>query len=387
MSITINKSIVREEDDSEKEATEKPVEKIVILGQLMKEVRQTVHHSIDTIMPPDLLLLDSLIVVNLRNKGILTRLYYSEIFDMNTGDVLAASRTTTGKTDNFYLYEYDVENRYAYKIYTASMTRAVLERMSGILITTLLIILLLGYAFWYFIRTIVRQKTLEEMKQDFTNNMTHELKTPISVAYSAVDTLLNFKQGENREKRRQYLNICIEQLSHLRDLVEQILSVSMEQSRNITIKKDNIELKKLFIRIAEQQKLKTDKYIDINIVVSPENLTIRADMTHLHNIISNLTDNAIKYASDDVKIYIKSYMDDTYCIISIKDNGIGISQENQKDIFDKFYRVPQGNLHNVKGYGLGLFYVKTMVEQHGGEITVKSFPRKGSEFIIKIPAK
>jgi K+-sensing histidine kinase KdpD len=385
--ITIDKSIVREEADSGKETAENPVAD-VLFSRLTKEIRQTVHRVIDTIMPVSLPQLDSLIASNFKDKNISTRLYYSEIVDLKTETVIASSRPATMQTKrNSYLYEYDTGNGYAYKAYTASMTQTVLERMSGMLVTTLLTILLLGYAFGYFIRTVVRQKTLEEMKQDFTNNMTHELKTPISVAYSAVDTLLNFKQGESREKRKQYLNICIEQLSYLRDSVENILSASMEQTKDTILHKDTIALSALFAQVGNQQKLKTDKRVDIDMLVRPENLTVCADTTHLYNIISNLIDNAIKYSSDHVKIRIKAYGEDEYVVISVWDNGMGISQENQKHIFDKFYRVPQGNLHNAKGYGLGLFYVKTMIERHNGKITVKSSLRQGSEFNIKIPVK
>jgi len=392
---TITKTIVIEDDDSDKKTSNDTTQLVIgvhkrneiVFSQLIKEIRQTVHHAIDTILPPNLSLLDSLIVSNFKNRGISTRLYYSEIVDMNNNAVLASSLTTSGKTSNFYLYEFDTENRFAYKVYTASMTRAVLERMLGILLTTLLIIFLLGYAFWYFIRTVVKQKTLEEMKQDFTNNMTHELKTPIAVAYSAVDTLLNFKQGENSEKRKQYLNICIEQLSNLRDFVEQILSMSMERSKNIAIKKEKIALKPLLVSITNKQKLRADKQIDIDILVQPENLTVFADIIHISNILSNLIDNALKYSFDNVIIKINACQNENYCILSIKDNGIGISAENQKNIFDRFYRVPHGNLHKVKGYGLGLFYVKTMVEQHNGNISVNSEINKGSEFIIKIPTK
>jgi signal transduction histidine kinase len=300
---------------------------------------------------------------------------------------MASSRTSTEKEGSVYLFEYDTDNRYAYQIHTASLAQSVLRRMSGILLATMLTILLLGYAFWYFIRTMLRQKTLEDMKEDFTNNMTHELKTPISVAYSAVDTLLNFKQGEDIEKRRKYLNICLEQLSNLRDLVEQILSMSMERSKSIPIKKEDIPLKPLFENIANQQKLKTEKQVDMEISVKPENLTIHGDMTHINNVIDNLMDNALKYSSKSVAIKMDAYRDGDFCVLSIKDNGMGISAENQKHIFDRFYRVPHGNLHEVKGYGLGLFYVKTMVEQHKGRISVKSEIGKGTEFIIKIPLK
>lgn len=197
--------------------------------------------------------------------------------------------------------------------------------------------------------------------------------------------MLNFRQGDDKAKRNQYLNICIEQLSHLRDLVEHILAMSTEQSKNITVNKQDIELKNLITEVAEQQKLKTDKQVDMEIIIQPENLTVYADRTHLHNMVGNLIDNSIKYSSGNVQIHIKAYTEDGYCVISVRDNGIGICQENQKHIFDRFYRVPQGNLHNVKGYGLGLFYVKTMLERHKGQIYVKSLVNKGTEFIIKIP--
>ena len=359
---------------------------LIVFEQLIKEVRLVVHQSIDSIVPVNLQLLDSLIESNFKNRGISARLFYSEMVDLNTGNVLASSSPATmqAKT-SFYLYEYDTENRFAYKIYTASMAGSILRRMSGILISTFLTIAVLGYAFWYFIQTVLRLKTLEEMKKDFTNNMTHELNTPISVAYSAVDTLLNFKQGENKGKRIKYLNICIEQLSHLQDMVEHILSMSMDNSTNIDLNKSIIELKPLLHKITEQQKMKTDKHLNIEFVIQPENMTVYADRTHLFNIINNLMDNAIKYSSAIVDIRIHSYINGGSVFISIQDNGIGISKENQNRIFDKFYRIPQGNLHNVKGYGLGLFYVKTMLERHNGEITVKSMMHRGTEFIIKIP--
>ncbi|MDR2118581.1 MAG: HAMP domain-containing histidine kinase [Tannerellaceae bacterium] len=358
------------------------------LSRLMKEVKLQIHHSIDSLMPVNLPLLDSLTAASFRHKGISARLYGSEIVQLNTGTVTASSLAATIPANaEFHLYEYDTENRYAYKIYTSSMTGSVLKRMAGMLVTTCLTIVLLGYAFGYFIRTVARQKTLEEMKRDFTNNMTHELNTPISVAYSSVDALLNFRQGESREKSRQYLIICMEQLSRLRDLVAHILSMSMDGNKHIPINREDVALKPLLTQIAEQQTLKAEQHPETDIRVTPENLSVCADRTHLYNIIDNLMDNAVKYASGSAKISIRASVDGNCCRISIKDNGIGISRENQKHIFDRFYRVPQGNLHNVKGYGLGLFYVKTMVERHGGEITVKSVPDKGTEFTVKLPVQ
>ena len=375
-----------EASEEEEDKSEKSSQILDVFGQLMKEVRLVAHQYIDSILPVNMQVLDSLIASNFKNKGISAGVFYSELVDLNTGKVLASSRPATMQTKTaFYQYEFDTENKFAFQVYTTSMTGSVLKRMSGMLVSTLLTIALLGYAFGYFIRVVIRQKTLEEMKRDFTNNMTHELNTPISVAYSAIDTLIHFRQGESREKRAKYLNICLEQLTRLRDMVEHILSMSMDKNTTIDLNRSNIELMPLFDRIAGQQKLKAAKNVEITWRVQPENLTVFADETHLDNIINNLLDNAIKYAADNVKIEVRSYTAGDRCIISIKDDGVGISKENQKHIFDKFYRSPQGNRHNVKGFGLGLFYVKTMIERHNGEITVKSALNKGAEFIIKLP--
>ena len=385
-SISIFKSMTFDADMSEEEIDGNSEQIMNVFSQLMKELRLTVHQSIDSILPVNLQILDSLIASNFKNKGISADVFYSELVDLKTDRVLASSRPATmQKKTVFYNYEFDTDNNYAYQVYTTSMTGSVLKRMSGMLTSTFLTIVLLGYAFGYFIRVVIRQKTLEEMKRDFTNNMTHELNTPISVAYSAIDTLINFRQGESREKRTQYLHICMEQLTRLRDMVEHILSMSMDENKTIEMSMNHIELMPLFARIAGQQKLKAVKNVDIALGVRPENLTVFADKTHLYNIINNLIDNAIKYSAANVKIDLRSYTDGNNCIISIKDDGVGISKENQKHIFDKFYRTPQGNRHNVKGFGLGLFYVKTIVERHNGEITVKSALNRGTEFVIKIP--
>lgn len=185
-SISIDKSYAVNSDFRDND--EKSYVNTIIFNQLMKEIRLTVHQNIDSILPVDLQKLDSLILSNFEKRGIHSQLHCIEIIDLNTGNLMSSFQSSNTKTkDGFYLYEYDTENKYAYKIYTASLTGVILRRMSGILATTFLTIILLGYVFIYFIRTVVKLKTLEEMKRDFTNNMTHELKTPISVAYSAVD--------------------------------------------------------------------------------------------------------------------------------------------------------------------------------------------------------
>lgn len=360
---------------------------LATFGQLLKEVRTTIHQNIDEILPVNLHCLDSLLRIELEEKGVSTIVYYTEIVNRKTGKIIDSSCRTNMKSDNPFVYVFDQKNGYAYKIYMASLTGTVFQQMAGILMSTFLIILLLVGIFWYFIHTVTRQKTIEEMKDDFTNNMTHELKTPIAVAYSAADTLLNFRQGEIREKRQKYLQVCIEQLTQLSGLVEQILSMSMERRRSLTINKEYLELRPILDQQIELHRLKFARDIEFQLNINPEDLTVYADNIHLNNVISNLLDNAIKYSRNNPKIEILARQEGEYSVISIKDNGIGISANNIEYIFKKFYRVPSGNLHNVKGYGLGLFYVKQIIEKHDGNIFVKSVPGKGSIFTIKIPAK
>lgn len=357
-------------------------------GQIVKEIKVTLHQSIDQLLPINLKELESLFVNELNKKGIHSQVYYSEIVNTETGAIIQTTQKEFSPVKGeSYPYEYDPDNNFVFKFYISSLTSAVLQQMSGILISTLLIVILLGIAFWYLIKTVMQQKTLEEMKDDFTNNMTHELKTPIAIAYSAADTLLNFRQGEDRDKRNKYLRACIDQLTQLSGLVEQILSMSAERRKSIVLNKENIVLKQSLDQLIEQIQLKSTTQVVFRIEIIPENLPIWGDPTHMYNVASNLIDNAIKYSIEKAVIEISAFKENGFCVLSIKDHGIGIAPENLTHIFDKFYRVTNGNLYNVKGYGLGLFYVKQIIEKHKGTITVESVLGKGSVFTIKIPAQ
>lgn len=362
---------------------------IDLLQKLVFSLTETIHQTIDSVAPANLNVADSILSVHFAEKGIKSKIYSIGIINLNDNKVrhqLVNDSLSLSQSETFN-FTFDTEKNQAYVIHVESLTRTVLTQMWGILGTTLLIILILGFAFWYLIRTVIQQRTLEEMKDDFTNNMTHELKTPIAVAYSAADALLNFKQGEDKEMRYRYLSICKDRLEELSASVEQILSMSMERRQTFALNKEEIQLHPLIGMLIEQHKLKAGKQVQFSLAISPQDLTVTADRTHFSNIISNLIDNAIKYSHKEVDIAISVRKDTNNCILSITDNGIGIAPEKQKYIFEKFYRVTSGNRYSVKGYGLGLFYVKTMIEKHNGEITVQSTPQKGTTFTIIIPIR
>ena len=367
--------------------------------ELATYLQRGLHSGLDVISDPDALVYDSLLTFQLKDRGItlphrLEHIYTNDKASPHTfTDTLAVAGTpgyVPSPEAKLYEYAFDISTHQSYRLWMEPVTPLVLKQMSGILATSFVILIILGFAFWMLIRTILQQKTLEEMKSDFTNNITHELKTPIAVAYAANDALLNFNQADEKAKRDKYLRICQEQLQRLSGLVEQILSMSMERRKTFRLHPEPLSMESILEPLIEQHKLKAEKPVHISTDIEPAGLTLTADRTHFSNIISNLIDNAIKYSPEAAEVNIRcrqtaSAGQGEFVEIAISDRGTGIAPEKQSHIFDKFYRVPTGNLHNVKGYGLGLFYVKTMTEKHGGSVTVKSEPGKGSTFTLRFP--
>ncbi len=301
--------------------------------------------------------------------------YPDEVYIVTPGGTLEYS-------SDLWEIEYRVNGDITYYAYISPLTNNILREMGGIIITSALIALVLTFGFWYLLHVIARQRTIEEMKDDFTNNMTHELKTPIAIAYAANDSLLQFPDPKDEERTKKYLTAALDQLSKLSGLVESILAMSMERRKNLTMAKEKLDVKEFLINIIEQQKLKADKPCEI-VLECQEDTTVEADPTHFSNVIGNLIDNSIKYSGDSVYIIIKA--DDKE--VSIADNGIGIPEKSLPDIWSKFYRVPHGNRSDVRGYGIGLFYVKSIIDKHGWSIGVESKPGKGSKFTIKFSNK
>lgn len=356
------------------------------LEVLAFQLQTGLHSVIDRRVPIHIFRFDSILSLELKKSGLDIE-HYTRVIQIKNDSTLVESQVSSVDTTQMKRYDhiYDAQQKYAFQVYTEPTDRVILKQMSGILTTSFVILIVLGGAFWFLIRTILQQKTVDEMKTDFTNNITHELKTPLAVAYAATDALLNFNQADEKVKRDKYLNITKEQLERLSGLVEQILSMSMERRKSLRLKEEKVEIKPLINSLIEQHTLKAEKQPRFIIDIEPDDLNIITDRTHFSNIVSNLIDNAVKYSPQVAEVTIRARMKDNSRLeLSVADKGIGISSDKQKFIFDKFYRVPSGNQHDIKGYGLGLFYVKNMVEKMGGEISVISEPGKGSTFTIGI---
>lgn len=259
------------------------------------------------------------------------------------------------------------------------------SRMMGTLIGSLVLLIVTMWAFIYMLRTILQQKKLSEIKNDFINNMTHELKTPIATVSAAVEALQHFNAMNDPAKAKDYLDISRQELNRLSGLVEKVLNIAVEERREFDLNPEPVDVAALLESVAQHYRIRNGKPVEVALLCELPDPVVRIDKTHFTNAIHNLMDNAVKYSYDSVKIGIECTKADGLLKIAVRDNGIGIPRAYQQSIFEQFFRVPQGDLHNVKGFGLGLAYVRKIVEKHGGRISVKSEPRQGSEFVIAIP--
>ena len=311
--------------------------------------------------------------------------YYAEVLFNDGGDlrvvmtkgerpVLNNPMTTVVPIDDDGLYSLLVCIETPFKVF--------LGRMWGLIASSVAIIILLAGVLIYLVRTMFRQKTLEEMRRDFTHNITHELKTPISVAVTATDALRNFSADADPDRRSRYLEIVETQLTQLSTMVEHILSVSVE-GREYKYNPTVVYLQDVISQLTQGAGINTGKKPVFNIDCA-EHIKILADEFHIKNLLATVIDNAVKYSADPV-IDIKVSDKTENVTIEIKDNGCGISKEHLSHVFEKFYRVPTGDIHTVRGYGLGLYYAKQVAELHKGTISMNSRVGKGTTVTIKLP--
>lgn len=273
---------------------------------------------------------------------------------------------------------------YYFGVFLPTKSSFVINNLRLSIVFSLILLIALVF-FGYAIYVILQQKRLSELQTDFINNMTHEFKTPISSISLSSDALLKNTSIKEDKRLSNYSRIIKEQADRLNSQVERVLQIASLQKNDIELNKENIDLKLLIegvIRSTEVSYSKKDG--KVKFIYSEQPCFVLADQVHLTNILYNLLDNSLKYNDHIPKVNIKLSNNGSNFIISIQDNGIGIEEKYRKQVFDKFYRVPTGNVHNVKGFGLGLYYVKQVVNEHDWKIGIKSEVGKGTKIEIEI---
>ncbi len=347
-------------------------------NQMVDAMSRQFHKIMDKYIPLDMAVMDSVLYNQLSNRFIYPDFLCVEVVNSNDSVICGNPKLNGESGLDSFSFNINPDEGIYYKAYMTSLTRHILSQMFGIVITVFLLMIAFSLAFWYLFRTVSRLRTIEEMKDDFVSNMTHELKTPIAIAYSANDALLNYDTSNDPDKKTKYLTIANKQLKRLGELVENILAMSMERRKTMKLRPEDIQLREITEEIAAAQRMRGDKDITINVNVA-DNIVVEADKTHLANVLNNLIDNAIKYSDDCVEISISGDNNE----VSVRDNGIGIPSKSIPYLFNKFYRVPHGNRQDVRGYGIGLYYVKSILDKMGWGIKVNSVEGKGSVFTIK----
>ena len=337
--------------------------------------------------------LDSVVHETLKEKGINTPAAYAVISVKNDSIIMAGQKSfdlELLKSDHkTRIFPYDIffeKNDLA--LFFPQQTMYVLRQIGISAVLTFLFILIIILCFIYVIRTIFKQKQFSNLLTDFINNMTHEFKTPISTISLTSETLTNSAVLKNEKRVKKYGKIIQDESARMRLQVEKILQMAALEQGDFELNISDVNIHGLIKNAVDKFVVKIEQREGSIITdLKADNFNIEADKVHLENIIYNLIDNATKYCKEKpvIKIGTKDIGDKIK--IAFQDNGIGIKPENQKQVFEKYYRVPTGNIHDVKGFGLGLSYVKLIVEAHQGEIVLASELGKGSTFVIILPLK
>lgn len=341
----------------------------------------------------DTVALDSLLRQQLKDNGVGAEYAYG-IFDpfMNAFHITGGDENIDGIISSPHKVNLTPGNVFSQpkflSIFFPNQNKYLLRTMWLLLTISAMFILVIIFSFSFTVSTIIRQKKVSEIKNDFINNMTHELKTPISTISLACQAL-----GDPDIKSREgivenYINVIADENKRLAMVVENVLRTAVMDKGELKLKIVDLDMHEVLEQVLQNMKIQLERKGGQFITdLKATETMVQADKVHLTNVIFNLVDNALKYTEKIPVIKIGTRNQDDGVVVYVEDNGIGISKENQKKVFDKLYRVPTGNIHNVKGFGLGLSYVKAIVDKHNGWIRLKSEPNKGSRFEILIPHK
>ncbi|MGB5847683.1 MAG: HAMP domain-containing sensor histidine kinase, partial [Ignavibacteriaceae bacterium] len=265
-------------------------------------------------------------------------------------------------------------------------TGYLLRSVSTTLLISLLFIFSIIFLYFKTVKILIRQKKVAEIKNDLINNITHEFKTPISTIALAAEALQEPDLNKDKVAIEKYSSMIEEENNRLRNMVDSLLNTALLENGEYGLEKSEVDIHALIKNVVSRNKLRlATANAEIILELLADDHQVIADQHHITNILNNIIDNAIKYSSHKPLIKICSVNKSDGITILISDNGIGIDKHQQKKIFDTFYRVPTGNIQDVRGYGIGLSYVKKLVEAHGGTITVESKLNKGTTFNLYLP--
>jgi two-component system phosphate regulon sensor histidine kinase PhoR len=337
--------------------------------------------------------IDSLLRFELHNQGITLPFSYAVMTANSDSLIFSKAMDSKGEAPVFL-----AENTYQMPIFGKEIlsdpgkmllsfpqkNSLILNRMGATMATTGGLLLVLIFCFGYTIFSILRQKKISEMKTDFINNMTHEFKTPVSTIMIASESLRDAEIAEDKNRVSKLANIIYEENARLGSHIERVLNIARIEKNDFKLDLKPVDVNDMITAVVDSMALKLQRSNAV-IALNLEAIyaTIKADELHFSNVLYNLLDNAIKYSTEAPDITISTINKGGQVIIKVADKGIGMSRDQQVKIFEQFYRIPTGNLHDVKGFGLGLSYVNTIVKRLNGTISVKSEKDKGSEFELK----
>ena len=337
--------------------------------------------------------LDSLILLELNIRGIDTRFEFGiynperDIFLLEKDSTMRKMLIEKGSAARLFVSDIFTSPEYLL-LYFPNERQFLLTELWGMLLISIILIIVIVYSFTYTITTIFRQKKLSEMKNDFINNMTHEFKTPISTISLACEALTDHAIERSPEFTENYINIILEENKRLATMAEKILQTAVIEKGQLNMKRERIDLHEIITDVIKNIRIQVEiKDGIIRKQCRATNPVLMGDKVHLTNLVYNLLDNANKYSPRKPVITIRTENTSNGILLTIEDHGIGINKGEQKKIFDKLYRVPTGNIQDVRGFGLGLSYVKAIVEEHHGRISIDSEINKGTIFKVFLPFK
>ncbi len=340
--------------------------------------------------------IDTLLRFELHNKGIDLPFSYEVTSANNDSLIFSKANDVSGTKPVFTnipvyqtpIFSKDVINDPGLiRLAFPQKSSLILKKMTATMGTTGGLLLVLVICFGYTIFSILKQKKISEMKTDFINNMTHEFKTPVSTIMIASETLKDSELAFDRNRVTRLANIIYEENARLGSHIERVLNIARIEKNDFKLEKKPLDVNEMILIVLDSMALKLQKYnAKTTLHLDAEHAIIKADELHFSNVIYNLVDNAIKYSIDEPDITISTLNRNDQVVIRVADKGIGMSRDQQTRIFEQFYRIPTGNLHDVKGFGLGLSYVNTIVKRLNGMISVRSEKEKGSEFELKFQA-